>query len=85
MYMETQRIEHKYYNYFENFELYTKVNLKPKAHLFDPLIEKAALYLDGDSSLFVNFSYENLDYRLLVLLLHHNRLFEDRDSGYSFP
>lgn len=47
MYMEMQRLDNKYTNYFEAFQNYTKVNLKPKPHLFDPLIEKAALYLDG--------------------------------------
>lgn len=60
------------------------MNLQPKAHLFDPLVEKAAIYLDGDSRQFVDFSYGNLDYRLLVLLLHYNRLFQEKDISYIF-
>ena len=47
MYLELLRGESNLNNYFERFNGYCKVNIKPKAHLFDQLIEKAANYLDN--------------------------------------
>ena len=83
MYLEQLREETRFNPYFEHFKTYQKVTIKPKEGLFSQLIETACFYLDFPNERHITLNCDKIDYRLLVLLLHYNKLFQRQDSDFQ--
>lgn len=83
MYLELIRLELGYDDYFEQFKGYQKVTIRPKPTLFQSLLATATKFLSPYKEGHPQIDLANIDYRLLVLVLHYHKLFSLRHYSYA--
>jgi hypothetical protein len=83
MFVDQIRKERGYNLYFEGMQNFEPIDLSYKPNYYYPLLQMAVNYLHRESTKYIDFSIADIDYRLLMLILHYNRLFLQYESSYA--